>query len=145
MAIGVTARTAFSFLMPPLIDEFGWDRDLAARAFSFGFLVSAVLSPLVGRVMDTRGPRVVIMTGVALLSSGLLLAPYIERDEGAEVAEHDPPEARRPCGSCRRPLDGDPGRIDDLSRVTRLGGRSRTSLAVRLQSDLLWFLSAPAD
>ena len=26
MAIGVTARTAFSLLMPPLIDEFGWDR-----------------------------------------------------------------------------------------------------------------------
>jgi hypothetical protein len=25
MAIGVTARTAFSLLMPPLIDEFGWD------------------------------------------------------------------------------------------------------------------------
>ena len=79
MAIGVTARTAFSLLMPPLIDEFGWDRGLAAGAFSFGFLVSALLSPIVGRVMDVRGPRVVIMTGVALLSSGLFLAPYIER------------------------------------------------------------------
>mgnify|MGYP003543983116 CR=1 FL=1 len=30
MAIGVSARTAFSLLMPPLIDEFGWDRGLAA-------------------------------------------------------------------------------------------------------------------
>ena len=79
MAIGVSARTAFSLLMPPLIDEFGWDRGLAAGAFSFGFLASAVLSPVIGRVMDTRGPRVVIMTGVALLSVGLLLAPYIER------------------------------------------------------------------
>ena len=29
MAIGVTARTAFSLLMPPLIDEFGWDRAVA--------------------------------------------------------------------------------------------------------------------
>lgn len=79
MAIGVTARTAFSLLMPPLIDEFGWDRGLAAGAFSFGFLVSAVLSPIVGRVMDARGPRIVIMTGVALLTAGLFLAPYIER------------------------------------------------------------------
>src|SRR5262245_26974266 len=79
MAIGVTARTAFSLLMPPLIDEFGWDRGLAAGAFSFGFLVSAVLGPIVGRVMDVRGPRVVIMTGVGLLSAGLFLAPYIER------------------------------------------------------------------
>ena len=79
MAIGVTARTSFSLLMPPLIDEFGWDRGLAAGAFSFGFLVSAILSPFVGRAMDRRGPRVVILTGIVLLSSGLFLAPLIER------------------------------------------------------------------
>jgi len=79
MAVGVTARTAFSLLMPPLIDEFGWDRGLAAGAFSFGFLVSAILSPVVGRLMDVRGPRLIIMTGVALLASGLFLAPYIEQ------------------------------------------------------------------
>jgi hypothetical protein len=47
MAIGVTTRTSFSLLMPPLIDEFGWHRGLAAGAFSFGFLTSAVLSPVV--------------------------------------------------------------------------------------------------
>lgn len=79
MAIGVTARTTFSLLMPPLIDEFGWDRGLAAGAFSFGFLVSAVLGPIVGLMIDARGPRVVILTGIALVSGGLLLAPYIAR------------------------------------------------------------------
>lgn len=77
MAIAVTARTSFSLLMPPLIDEFGWDRGLAAGAFSFGFLVSAILSPIVGRVMDRRGPRIVIECGVVLVSAGLLLAPFI--------------------------------------------------------------------
>jgi MFS family permease len=75
MGIGVTARTAFSLLMSPLIDEFGWQRGLAAGAFSFGFLVSAVLSPIVGRVMDARGPRVVILTGVLLMTSGLCSHP----------------------------------------------------------------------
>ena len=79
MAVGVTARTAFSLLMPPLLDEFHWDRGLAAGAFSFGFLVSAVLSPIVGRVIDVRGPRIVIMCGVMLTTAGLVLAPYIER------------------------------------------------------------------
>ena len=79
MGVGVTARTAFSLLLPPLIDEFGWDRGLAAGAFSFGFLVSAALSPIVGRVMDVRGPRIVILTGVLLLASGLFLAPAIEQ------------------------------------------------------------------
>jgi MFS family permease len=79
MAIGVTARTAFSLLMPPLIDEFGWERALAAGAFSFGFLVSAVLSPVGGWVVDIRGPRIVILTGALLLAGGLLLATSMER------------------------------------------------------------------
>lgn len=79
LGIGVTARTAFSLLMPPLIDEFRWDRGLLAGAFSFGFLVSAILSPMVGRAMDQRGPRIVILAGVALMSTGLFLAPLIER------------------------------------------------------------------
>jgi hypothetical protein len=45
MAIGVTGRTAFSLLMPPLIEEFKWDRGLAAGAFSVGFLFSAIIGP----------------------------------------------------------------------------------------------------
>src|ERR1700756_3912728 len=55
MAIGVNARTAFSLLFPPILGEFGWDRGVTAGAFSFGFVVSAIASPLMG--------------------SGLLLAP----------------------------------------------------------------------
>ncbi len=79
MAIGVTARTAFSLLLPPLIGEFGWDRGLVAGAFSFGFLVAAALSPLAGWIMDRHGPRVVIECGVCLMAAGLLTAPAIEK------------------------------------------------------------------
>ncbi len=79
MAIAVTARTAFSLLLPPLIDEFGWDRGLIAGAFSFGFFFAAMLSPITGWVMDRYGPRFVIGTGVCLMSVGLLAAPAIER------------------------------------------------------------------
>jgi len=78
MAIGVTGRTSFSLLMTPLIDEFKWDRGLAAGAFSFGFVVSAILSPFVGKVMDARGPRLVILTAVGLMATGLLLAPWVK-------------------------------------------------------------------
>lgn len=77
MAVSVTARTSFSLLMPPLIQEFGWDRGLAAGAFSFGFLVSAVLGPIVGRAVDRHGPRPVVLIGVVLLGSGLLGATLI--------------------------------------------------------------------
>src|ERR1700734_36377 len=75
MAIGVNARTAFSLFFPPIIDEFGWERGVTAGAFSFGFLVSAAVSPLIGRLMDRFGPRSVMELGVALMAAGLLLAP----------------------------------------------------------------------
>jgi len=74
MAVGVNARTAFSLLFPPILDEFGWDRAVIAGAFSFGFLVSAILSPLLGRMMDSHGPRPVSLLGVVATAAGLLLA-----------------------------------------------------------------------
>ncbi len=75
MAIGVNARTAFSLLFSPILDEFGWERGVTAGAFSFGFLVAAVMSPLIGRMMDRSGPRLVMEIGVVLMAGGLLLAP----------------------------------------------------------------------
>jgi MFS family permease len=75
MAIGVNARTAFSLFFPPIISEFGWERGITAGAFSFGFVVSGVVSPLIGRLMDHAGPRAVMEVGVALMAGGLLLAP----------------------------------------------------------------------
>ena len=74
MGLGVNARTAFSLLFPPILDEFGWERGVTAGAFSFGFLVSAVLSPMLGRLMDSRGPRFVTELGVGIMGAGLLLA-----------------------------------------------------------------------
>jgi MFS family permease len=74
MAVGVNARTAFSLLYPPILDEFGWDRGLTAGIFSFGFLLSAAIMPFVGRLVDRRGPRLVVEIGVATMGGGLLLA-----------------------------------------------------------------------
>ena len=79
MGVGVNARTAFSVLFPPILDEFGWERGVTAGAFSFGFLVSAVLSPSLGRLMDRYGPRVQMELGVLLVAAGLLLAPFVTR------------------------------------------------------------------
>jgi MFS family permease len=79
MGLGVSTRTAFSLLFPPILDEFGWERGVTAGAFSFGFLVSAILSPFVGRLMDRHGPRVVIEIGVGGMAAGLLLAPLVHQ------------------------------------------------------------------
>jgi MFS family permease len=75
IGLGVNARTAFSLLFPPILTEFGWTRGVTAGAFSFGFIVSAVFSPLMGRLMDKGGPRIVMELGTILMAAGLLLAP----------------------------------------------------------------------
>src|SRR3982074_2419875 len=75
MAIGVNARTAFSLFFPPIIGEFGWERGVTAGSFSFGFVVSGFMSPLIGKMMDRYGPRAVMELGVVLMGSGMLLAP----------------------------------------------------------------------
>src|SRR6202048_4979541 len=77
MAVGVNARTAFSVLFPAILDEFGWERGVTAGAFSFGFLVSALVTPFVGRLMDLRGRRPVTELGVVTMGVGLLLASLI--------------------------------------------------------------------
>jgi MFS family permease len=77
MAVGVNARTAFSLLFPAILGEFGWDRGITAGAFSFGFLVSAVVTPFVGRLMDLRGPRIVVELGVLTMGTGLILASLV--------------------------------------------------------------------
>jgi MFS family permease len=79
MGVGVNARTAFSLLFPPILDEFGWERGVTAGAFSFGFLVSAVLSPTLGRLMDRRGPRIVMELGAGLMAAGLMLATLVRQ------------------------------------------------------------------
>jgi MFS family permease len=77
MGIGVNARTAFSLLFPPILEEFRWDRGVTAGAFSFGFLASAGFGPFMGRLLDRRGPRVVVELGVILLGLGLALATLV--------------------------------------------------------------------
>jgi MFS family permease len=77
MGLGINARTAFSLLFPPILDEFGWERGLTAGAFSVGFLVTTVFTPWMGAVMDRRGPRFVIGAGALAVGAGLALAPLV--------------------------------------------------------------------
>jgi MFS family permease len=76
MGIGVNSRTAFSLLFPPILDEFGWSRGSLAATFSIGFMVSALITPLIGMMMDRVGPRLVLPTGAVLVSVGLMATTF---------------------------------------------------------------------
>src|SRR2546422_9042851 len=77
MGIGVNARTAFSLFFPPILDEFGWPRGLTAGAFSFGFFVSAFLGPVLGRFLDPRGPRALMLLRGGVVGAGPRRAPLV--------------------------------------------------------------------
>jgi MFS family permease len=77
MGVGVNARTAFSLLYPPILEEFGWERGLTAGAFAVGFMISAVGAPFLGMLMDARGPRAMLGLGVVLVGGGMALAAFI--------------------------------------------------------------------
>lgn len=79
MGIGVNARTSFSLMFPPILDEFGWTRGVTAAAFALGFLASSTYSPFIGLLMDRFGPRVVFPLGVVLLSAGLALGTLVRQ------------------------------------------------------------------
>ena len=76
MALGVNARTSFSLLVPPLSDEFGWDRATIAGIFSVGFITSTILSPILGVLMGRVGPRYFMPVCVLVVGLGFALARY---------------------------------------------------------------------
>lgn len=67
---------SYSVLLIALVREFSWPRALAAGAFSLFVIVHGAAGPLVGRLVESLGPRVVIVTGAFSLVGGLLLAAH---------------------------------------------------------------------
>ncbi len=66
------ATATFSVFVEPLTREFGWSRTAVSGAASLGGVLAAVLSPLIGPLLDRHGSRValclaVLGTGIATL------------------------------------------------------------------------------
>ncbi|WP_169567467.1 MFS transporter [Sneathiella limimaris] len=76
MGIGVNVRTAFSLLYPAILNEFGWDRATTAAAFTVGFIFAGLISPVLGRLMDSVDSRYLISGSALCVSLGMVLATY---------------------------------------------------------------------
>ena len=74
LGVGVSVRTAFSLLYPPILDEFGWPRADTAAIFSVGFATSMLITPFLGVAINRFGPGVVMAAGSVLVGGGLVLA-----------------------------------------------------------------------
>lgn len=78
MGVGVNSRTAFSLLFPAMLSEFGWERGATAAAFSIGFTIYTLGSPVLGLLMDRLGPRWVLPLGAVCMSVGMALTTQIQ-------------------------------------------------------------------
>lgn len=73
LGIGYTARSVFSLLFPPILDEFGWERGVTASIFSVGFFSAVLYAPLIGYSIERLGPQIVLPTATVLVSAGFVL------------------------------------------------------------------------
>ncbi|MBE1524936.1 MFS transporter [Nesterenkonia lutea] len=62
----------FPVLQPRIAEETGWSATALTAAFSVGLVVSGLLGIPLGRVLDRRGPRLIMTAGAALAVLGLL-------------------------------------------------------------------------
>jgi MFS transporter, OFA family, oxalate/formate antiporter len=63
------ATATFSVFVEPLTREFGWSRTAISGAASLGGVLAALLSPLIGPMLDRHGSRVALC--LAVLGTGL--------------------------------------------------------------------------
>ncbi|MFI6809029.1 MFS transporter [Streptomyces luteogriseus] len=64
---------AFPVLNPQITAATGWPAGATAAAFSLGLVVSALAGIRVGRILDRRGPRIVMTVGSVLGAVSLLI------------------------------------------------------------------------
>jgi MFS family permease len=74
LAIASGLYFSFPVFFVALVEEFGWSRGATAAAFSISSVVQGVLSPLVGILVDRRGPRRVMLGGAWVLGGASMLA-----------------------------------------------------------------------
>jgi MFS family permease len=70
---------SFTVFLLPISENFGWDRAQVVSVYSLTALAGGLASPLVGRLFDRSGPRIVYSLGLVLLGGAFLTAAYAQK------------------------------------------------------------------
>lgn len=65
---------SFTVFLKPISESFGWDRAEVVSVYSLSALAGGLAAPLVGRLFDRSGPRIVYSLGMFLLGAAFLIA-----------------------------------------------------------------------
>src|SRR3954463_15945890 len=77
--LGRGLQESFTVFLLPVSQSFGWDRGEVVSIYSLTALCVGLSSPLVGRLFDRSGPRMVFLTGLAVLGCSLLAAAHAQQ------------------------------------------------------------------
>jgi MFS family permease len=69
---------SFTVFLKPISESFGWDRAQVVSVYSLSWLMSGLTAPLVGRLFDRSGPRLVYGLGLVLLGGAFLAASHAQ-------------------------------------------------------------------
>lgn len=72
-----TTLYALGVLGKPIAADTGWSQSLVFGGLTVGLLVSGAVSPMVGRLIDRKGARLVMSGGSVLVSIGLVLLSLV--------------------------------------------------------------------
>ena len=78
LALVYTVWYSFSVFFVALLKEFGWSRSTGAGAFSLFIVLSSLIGPFMGGMVDRFGPKRVIVLGSLILGAGLALCSLIK-------------------------------------------------------------------
>lgn len=73
MLTGALSAYGFSAFFTPLIREFGWTRAGLSGVVSLSRLEGGIIAPVVGYLIDSFGPRRLMLLGITILGVGFLL------------------------------------------------------------------------
>ena len=69
---------SFTVFLKPISESFGWDRAQVVSVYSLTWLAGGLTAPVVGRLFDRFGPRMVYSLGLLLLGGAFLTAAYAQ-------------------------------------------------------------------
>src|SRR3954466_928708 len=72
--IGRGLGESFTVFLKPIAESFAWDRAEVVSVYSLTWLAGGLMAPLVGRLFDRSGPRIVYALGLLLLGGSFLVA-----------------------------------------------------------------------
>lgn len=77
LILSAGARSAPGVLLLPMVQEFGWSRELISAAIAVGLVMFGLGAPLSGYLIDRFGPRRITLAGLAIIGVSMGLSAYM--------------------------------------------------------------------